>query len=101
MGTVTSVSSPVVDGFYSIERFHSINGPCITVEFLILQPLVDGYRNKCEFTCGKTLDGSERRVGFRLGKYSDGSLEVVLPTDALNCNDEMKKVCKVSSVNLR
>lgn len=35
-------------------------------------PVIDGYRNKCEFSMGK--DGV---VGFRLGAYKDGLLKVV------------------------
>ncbi|XP_023160102.2 tRNA (uracil-5-)-methyltransferase homolog A [Drosophila hydei] len=38
-------------------------------------PTVDGYRNKNEFTVGKNGEG-EIVVGFRLGSYSDGSVEV-------------------------
>ncbi|XP_030388445.1 tRNA (uracil-5-)-methyltransferase homolog A [Scaptodrosophila lebanonensis] len=38
-------------------------------------PNVDGYRNKNEFTVGKNAAG-EIVVGFRLGSYSDGSVEV-------------------------
>ncbi|XP_017072133.1 tRNA (uracil-5-)-methyltransferase homolog A isoform X2 [Drosophila eugracilis] len=38
-------------------------------------PTVDGYRNKNEFTVGKNSAG-ELVVGFRLGCYSDGSVEV-------------------------
>ncbi|EDW18917.1 uncharacterized protein Dmoj_GI11815 [Drosophila mojavensis] len=38
-------------------------------------PTVQGYRNKNEFTVGKNAAG-EIVVGFRLGSYSDGSVEV-------------------------
>lgn len=38
-------------------------------------PLINGYRNKSEFTVGKNASG-EKVVGFRLGSYIDGSLEV-------------------------
>lgn len=38
-------------------------------------PTLDGYRNKNEFTVGKNANG-EIVVGFRLGSYSDGSVEV-------------------------
>ncbi|KAH8419593.1 hypothetical protein KR222_008129, partial [Zaprionus bogoriensis] len=38
-------------------------------------PKVDGYRNKNEFAVGKNTEG-EIIVGFRLGSYSDGSVEV-------------------------
>lgn len=36
---------------------------------------VDGYRNKNEFTVGKNGEG-DVEVGFRLGSYADGSVEV-------------------------
>lgn len=38
-------------------------------------PQIDGYRNKNEFTVGKNANG-EIVVGFRLGSYADGSVEV-------------------------
>ncbi|KAH8261240.1 hypothetical protein KR044_005754 [Drosophila immigrans] len=42
---------------------------------VLASPAVDGYRNKNEFTIGKNAEG-EIVVGFRLGSYSDGSVEV-------------------------
>lgn len=38
-------------------------------------PNTNGYRNKCEFAIGKNENG-ETTVGFRLGSYCDGSVEV-------------------------
>lgn len=38
-------------------------------------PNKNGYRNKCEFAIGKDGNG-EKTVGFRLGSYCDGSVEV-------------------------
>lgn len=38
-------------------------------------PKINGYRNKSEFAIGKNSDG-KIVVGFRLGSYSDGSVEV-------------------------
>lgn len=37
-------------------------------------PIINGYRNKCEFNVDR--DGN---VGFRLGRYKDGSAKVVSP----------------------
>ncbi|XP_034103929.1 tRNA (uracil-5-)-methyltransferase homolog A [Drosophila albomicans] len=42
---------------------------------VLASPAVDGYRNKNEFSIAKNADG-EIIVGFRLGSYSDGSVEV-------------------------
>ncbi|XP_075161072.1 tRNA (uracil-5-)-methyltransferase homolog A [Haematobia irritans] len=44
-------------------------------EGVLPSPQVDGYRNKNEFTVGKNSEG-EIVVGFRLGSYADGSVEV-------------------------
>lgn len=38
-------------------------------------PTINGYRNKCEFAIGRNENG-EKTVGFRLGSYCDGSVEV-------------------------
>ena len=44
-------------------------------EGVVGSPQVDGYRNKNEFTVGKNSQG-DIVVGFRLGSYADGSVEV-------------------------
>eukprot|EP00966_Prymnesium_polylepis_P087610 2027448-Prymnesium_polylepis.1 len=38
-----------------------------TVEEVVPSPLVDGYRNKCEFSFGKDVDG-QPALGFQLGQ---------------------------------
>lgn len=48
--------------------------PCKWLGFKA-SPLVDGYRNKSEFTVGKNAAG-DKVVGFRLSSYVDGSVEV-------------------------
>lgn len=48
--------------------------PCEWLGFKA-SPLIDGYRNKSEFTVGKNANG-EKVVGFRLSSYVDGSVEV-------------------------
>ncbi|XP_017107648.2 tRNA (uracil-5-)-methyltransferase homolog A [Drosophila bipectinata] len=47
----------------------------IQFQGVLPSPTVNGYRNKNEFTVGKNSEG-EIVVGFRLGCYSDGSVEV-------------------------
>ena len=51
---------------------------CCLLEDLRVSPVVNGYRNKCEFTVG-----IDKTVGFRLGLYRDGTVKVISP--ALNC----------------
>ncbi|XP_043650869.1 tRNA (uracil-5-)-methyltransferase homolog A [Drosophila teissieri] len=52
-------------------------------------PTVNGYRNKNEFTVGKNSAG-EVVVGFRLGCYSDGSVEVAEVADLPHLPEEAK-----------
>ncbi|KAH8301179.1 hypothetical protein KR018_006606, partial [Drosophila ironensis] len=52
-------------------------------------PNVNGYRNKNEFTVGKNSVG-EIVVGFRLGSYSDGSVEVAEVQDLPHLPEQAK-----------
>lgn len=48
---------------------------CCPFDGVQASPRIDGYRNKCEFNVGR--DGT---VGFRLGRYKNGSERVLKPT---------------------
>lgn len=61
---------------------------------------IDGYRNKCEFTIGSNEQG-EKVIGFRVGTYSSGSIEVEAPDDLKILSERMKKVVKVMEVFVR
>ncbi|XP_020716771.1 tRNA (uracil-5-)-methyltransferase homolog A [Ceratitis capitata] len=52
-------------------------------------PQINGYRNKNEFTVGKNAEG-EIVVGFRLGSYADGSVEVSEIQDLPHIPDSAK-----------
>ncbi|BBN09995.1 tRNA (uracil-5-)-methyltransferase [Marchantia polymorpha subsp. ruderalis] len=56
--------------------------PC-ALEGVLSSPVVDGYRNKCEFSIGCAVDGT-RAVGFQLGSFREGILAVAEPTDCRN-----------------
>lgn len=60
-------------------------------------PILNGYRNKCEFNVDR--DGN---VGFRLGRYKDGSDRVVRPPP--NCpivNESMFKMISILETFLK
>lgn len=57
-------------------------------------PTIDGYRNKCEFTIGKNLN-DEKVIGFRLGTYSSGSVEVESASNLKNIPSSMKNVTQM------
>ncbi|PSN32844.1 tRNA (uracil-5-)-methyltransferase A [Blattella germanica] len=58
-------------------------------------PVVDGYRNKCEFTVGMNVETGQRTVGFRLGSYVKGFIGVG-PIDSLkHIPERMKEAAKM------
>lgn len=73
--------------------------PC---EFIGIKesPVVDGYRNKCEFTIGKDMN-NETVVGFRLGSYATGFTEVGAIEDLKQIPEAMKKAVKAFQTFVR
>lgn len=67
--------------------------PC-TLEGILISPLINGYRNKCEFTVGLSRDG-ERVVGFLLGNFREGLTAVEEP---MNCPNVSTIACQYASV---
>lgn len=60
-------------------------------------PQVNGYRNKSEFAVGKNAAG-EKVVGFRLGSYIDGSLEVGGVDELPHIPENMKLAARVIEI---
>ncbi|RHY42992.1 hypothetical protein DYB34_005819 [Aphanomyces astaci] len=52
-------------------------------------PALEGYRNKCEFSCGYDADRNPV-VGFRFGTYKDGLVSVGAPDECINVPATMK-----------
>lgn len=65
--------------------------PCIP------SPVIDGYRNKCEFTFGVTPSG-ERTLGFLLGLFKDGITTVLPPTNCIHVSDSAKSIARCLEV---
>lgn len=60
---------------------------------VVASPIVDGYRNKCEFTIGHSLDG-KRLVGFLLGNFREGLSAVMEPDQCQNVSLNARKYAK-------
>lgn len=63
--------------------------PC-KFEGIMESPLIDGYRNKCEFSVGCSLEG-KRTVGFMLGNFREGVTAVEEPG---SCPNVSRLSCK-------
>ncbi|XP_050370033.1 zinc finger CCCH domain-containing protein 24 [Argentina anserina] len=67
--------------------------PCV-LEGILASPVVNGYRNKCEFSVGQSLQG-KITVGFMLGNFREGVTAVEEPLD---CPNVSAISCKYASI---
>ncbi|KAJ3036893.1 tRNA methyltransferase 2 [Rhizophlyctis rosea] len=76
------------------------NGLLCPLEKIIPSPQQDGYRNKCEFSFGKNFEG-KATVGFLLGLFKEGKINVLEPTPCKNVSPEALKIAQVMQKFLR
>ncbi|KAJ0084899.1 hypothetical protein Patl1_30710 [Pistacia atlantica] len=77
-----------------IIKSREIGGLPCQLEGILESPLVNGYRNKCEFSVGYSLQGKPT-VGFMLGNFREGVTAVEEPVD---CPNVSTIACKYASV---
>lgn len=75
------------------ENVKKLGLPCIW-HGIKESPHINGYRNKNEFNIGKN-DNGEITVGFRLGSYSDGSIEIGSIQDVPHVPDRTKQAVRL------
>ncbi|XP_058462953.1 tRNA (uracil-5-)-methyltransferase homolog A [Malaya genurostris] len=92
-GSLIWKTCPSLRGHVEKQRQKYDGLPC-KLEDIRKSPQVNGYRNKCEFSVGKNEEG-ETRVGFRVGSYSNGFIEVESPENLKNISDQMKATVKL------
>ncbi|KAK3145384.1 hypothetical protein QOZ80_4AG0328510 [Eleusine coracana subsp. coracana] len=63
--------------------------PC-KLEGILESPVVNGYRNKCEFSVGYSLEG-KKTVGFMLGNFREGVTAVEEPVNCPNVSNISRK----------
>ncbi|KAM0828299.1 hypothetical protein ACQ4PT_067641 [Festuca glaucescens] len=66
-----------------ISESKQIGGLSCKLEGILESPVIDGYRNKCEFSVGHSLAG-KKTVGFMLGNFREGVTAVEEPVDCPN-----------------
>lgn len=77
-----------------ILKSREIGGLPCKLEGILGSPLVNGYRNKCEFSVGYSLQGKPT-VGFMLGNFRAGVTAVDEP---VNCPNVSTIACKYASI---
>ncbi|XP_078046493.1 tRNA (uracil-5-)-methyltransferase homolog A [Augochlora pura] len=68
--------------------------PCELLPILRAEKITE-YRNKCEFTVGRSAVSNETMIGFRLSSYAAGSTEVGPIDNLCHIPSKMKAVIKV------
>uniref|UniRef100_A0A1J3CEL4 Zinc finger CCCH domain-containing protein 24 n=1 Tax=Noccaea caerulescens TaxID=107243 RepID=A0A1J3CEL4_NOCCA len=71
-----------------------IGGLSCKLEGIIESPITHGYRNKCEFSAGYSVEG-KLTVGFMLGNFSAG---VTAVEEAVDCPNISKIACRYASI---
>ncbi|CAF0956084.1 unnamed protein product [Rotaria sordida] len=76
------------------QKIKETSSKTVTIPFEGIKPspVIDGYRNKCEFSCGKGNNNEDKVVGFRYGEYRYGIDRVGSPNVCKNVSDKMKLV---------
>ena len=67
---------PILSTSHTTNISHPSEGVA-NVERIVPSPIVNGYRNKCEFSIGQHPESGKPVVGFRLSSYKKGSVAVV------------------------
>ncbi|CAK4624710.1 hypothetical protein LEN26_013787 [Aphanomyces euteiches] len=90
----TTATRPVDDvtaGAAPVTGFASHKGLCCPMNPIAPSPVLAGYRNKCEFSCGYD-DARQPIVGFRYGTFKNGLVSVGAPDECINVPDVMKAI---------
>ncbi|CAJ1979312.1 unnamed protein product [Sphenostylis stenocarpa] len=77
-----------------IVKSREIGGLPCKLEGIIASPIVNGYRNKCEFSVGYSLQGNVT-VGFMLGNFREG---VTAVEEAVDCPNVSTISCKYATI---
>ncbi|CAH2060282.1 unnamed protein product [Thlaspi arvense] len=77
-----------------ILQSREIGGLACKLEGIIESPFANGYRNKCEFSAGYSVEG-KLTVGFMLGNFSAG---VTAVEEAVDCPNISKMACRYASI---
>ncbi|KAK7404722.1 hypothetical protein VNO78_05678 [Psophocarpus tetragonolobus] len=77
-----------------ILKSREIGGLPCKLEGIIASPIVNGYRNKCEFSVGYSLEGKVT-VGFMLGNFREG---VTAVEEAVDCPNVSTIACKYATI---
>lgn len=83
--------NPELAKFISFQKMRR-KGQVCEVDDIVPSPVIDNYRNKCEFTIGVNPENGLPTVGFRTASYKEGSMHVAPVGHLRHLPQQMKSV---------
>lgn len=85
--------NPGLAKFISFQKMRR-KGQVCEVDDIVPSPVINHYRNKCEFTIGVNPDNGLPTVGFRIASYKEGSMHVAPVSHMCHLPEQMIMVVK-------
>jgi len=83
-----------------VKRTRDYDGMACPLEGIVRSPVLDGYRNKSEFTIGPSAE-NEPTVGFNVGLFREGVTAVAAPVGCRNISETAKYLANAFETHLR
>lgn len=94
LNLLTEKRNHLLSGWFDEQAAKNENKLPFALEDVRPSPIIDGYRNKCEFRIGKNRETNAVTVGYRVDNQQDGSLDVALPDSLRHLPKQMIQVAK-------
>lgn len=78
--------------FVEYQKLRRVGSVC-ELDYIISSPVIDGYRNTCDFSVGINAETNELAIGFRVASYRNENDSVAPVKNLPNVNDTMKALC--------
>lgn len=93
---ISRKNDPLISEWIKEQKIKN-NGLICELLPILSASVTEGYRNKCEFTIGKSRDEGKIIIGFRMAAYATGSTSVGPIQHLCHIPESMKKAVKVNN----
>nr|CAD7196322.1 unnamed protein product [Timema douglasi] len=93
LGELLVRRNPAIAGYMEQQK-EKHDGLPIQLDEIKPSPVIEAYRNKCEFRVGLNPDTQERTVGVRLESYKDFTIGVGPATSLIHLPEQMREAVK-------
>nr|CAD7605626.1 unnamed protein product [Timema genevievae] len=97
LGELLVRRNPAIAGYMEQQK-EKHDGLPIQLDEIKPSPVIEAYRNKCEFRVGLNPDTQERTVGVRLESYKDFTIGVGPAASLIHLPEQMREAVKLANV---